>query len=64
MSTSQTIKNKNLSRSLLKGTVLNLGLQLANRNLSKNNFWQTLLVGRYGFRRQKIHCRGYGFVPR
>ena len=50
MSTSQTIKNKNLSRSLLKGTVLNLGLQLANRNLSKNNFWQTLLVGRYGFR--------------
>jgi len=31
------IKTKTLSRSLLKGTVLNLGLQLANRNLSKKN---------------------------
>ena len=41
----ETIKTKSLSRSLLKGTVVNLGLQLANRNLSKNNFWQTLLVG-------------------
>ncbi len=28
-------KIKNFSRSLLKGTVLNIGLQLANRNLSK-----------------------------
>ena len=44
----QTIKTKTLSRSLLKGTVVNLGLQLANRNLSKNNFWQTLLVGAAG----------------
>jgi hypothetical protein len=35
MSTSQIFKTKSLSRSLLKGTVLNLGLQLANRNLSK-----------------------------
>ena len=50
----QTIKNKKLSRSLLKGTVLNLGLQLANRNLSKNNFWQTLLVGAAG---------GFGDLP-
>jgi hypothetical protein len=41
-------KIKNFSRSLLKGTVVNLGLQLANRNLSKNNFWQTLLVGAAG----------------
>ena len=41
-------KEKSLSRSLLKGTILNLGLQLANRNLSKNNFWQTLLVGAAG----------------
>ncbi len=41
-------KIKNFSRSLLKGTVLNWGLQLANRNLSKNNFWQTLLVGAAG----------------
>ena len=48
MSTSQIFKTKNFSRSLLKGTVLNLGLQLANRNLSKNNFWQTLLVGAAG----------------
>ena len=44
----ETIKTKTLSRSLLKGTVLNLGLQLAKRNLSKNNFWQTLLVGAAG----------------
>ena len=44
----QMIKNKTLSRSLLNGTVLNLGLQLANRNLSKNNFWRTLLVGAAG----------------
>ena len=44
----QTIKTKSLSRSLLKGTVVNLGLQLANRNLSKNNFWQTMLVGAAG----------------
>ena len=42
------VKTKSLSRSLLKGTVVNLGLQLANRNLSKNNFWQTLLVGAAG----------------
>jgi hypothetical protein len=44
----EMIKSKSLSRSLLKGTVLNFGLQLANRNLSKNNFWQTLLVGAAG----------------
>ncbi|MBQ3688417.1 MAG: KilA-N domain-containing protein [Bacteroidales bacterium] len=44
----ETIKTKSLSRSLLKGTVVNLGLQLANRNLSKNNLWQTLLVGAAG----------------
>lgn len=41
-------KEKSFSRSLLKGTVLNLGLQLANRNLNKNNVWQTLLVGAAG----------------
>ena len=37
MSTSQIFKIKNFSHSLLKGTVLNIGLQLANRNLSKKN---------------------------
>ncbi len=42
------INTKSLSRSLLKGTVVNLGLQLANRSLNKNNFWQTLLVGAAG----------------
>jgi hypothetical protein len=42
------VKTKSFSRSLLKGTVLNLGLQLANRNLNKNNVWQTLLVGAAG----------------
>ena len=42
------VQLKSLSRSLFKGTVLNLGLQLANRNLNKNNIWQTLLVGAAG----------------
>ena len=44
----KVLQSKSLSRSLLKGTVVNLGLQLANRNLNKNNFWQTLLVGAAG----------------
>ena len=44
----KVLQSKSLSRSLLKGTVVNLGLQLANRSLNKNNFWQTLLVGAAG----------------
>lgn len=35
MSTSQIFKTKKFYRSLLKGTVLNFGLQLANRSLNK-----------------------------
>ena len=41
----RNFKTKSLSHSLLKGTVVNLGIQALNKNLNKNNFWQTLLVG-------------------
>ncbi len=40
----KTINKKNPSRSLLKGTMI----KALNKNLNKNNFWQTLLVGATG----------------
>ena len=41
-------RQRNLPKSLLKGAVINLGVQALGKNLNKNNFWQSLLVGAAG----------------
>lgn len=39
---------RNFPLSILKGAAVNIGLQALGHNLSKDNFWQTLLVGAAG----------------
>ena len=41
-------RERNLAKSLLKGAVVNVGIQVLGKNLNKDNFWQTLLVGAAG----------------
>ncbi|MCR4558778.1 MAG: hypothetical protein K5685_01705 [Bacteroidales bacterium] len=41
-------RQRNLAKSLLKGAVINFGVQALGKNLNKDNFWQTLLVGAAG----------------
>ena len=46
--TTNSSPQRNFPLSLLKGAAVNIGLQALSRNLSKDNFWQTLLVGAAG----------------
>lgn len=41
-------RERNLAKSLFKSAVVNLGVQALGKNLNKDNFWQTLLVGAAG----------------